>query len=192
MGVQTGIVAGPFVTIAKSCRTARLEFPPSSEVALDSTVMAQKVGSVAGVSRTAYSTVPLSLCVPAAPWMMCPLRTRRVCRSRGACTPSGVGGRTSVALPATSEGDEALVLTLPDTGDRYHVVPLMDMWTDVFASLGTRTTGNAGGTFAIVGPDWKGTLPQGVRPIVSPTEVIVVSSFHIELDGGGGLHQIGA
>jgi len=68
-------------------------------------------------------------------------------------------------------GREPLVFTLPDTGGRYHVIPFMDMWTDVFAMLGTRTTGNGGGTFALVGPRWKGTLPQGVRAIVSPTDV---------------------
>ncbi len=68
-------------------------------------------------------------------------------------------------------GSEPLILTLPDTGGRYHVIPLMDMWTDVFASLGTRTTGNGGGTFAIVGPDWKGDLPAGTGIIRSPTSV---------------------
>jgi len=68
-------------------------------------------------------------------------------------------------------GSEPLVLTLPDTAGRYHVIPLMDMWTDVFASLGTRTTGNSGGKFAIVGPDWKGKLPDGVGMIRSPTNV---------------------
>eukprot|EP01034_Spumella_vulgaris_P009741 gene9741-12359_t len=36
-------------------------------------------------------------------------------------------------------GKEPLVLTLPNTQGRYHVIPLMDMWTDVFATLGTRT-----------------------------------------------------
>lgn len=66
---------------------------------------------------------------------------------------------------------EPLVLTLPDTADRYHVIPLMDMWTDVFASLGTRTTGNGGGSYAIVGPDWTGTLPEGVGLVRSPTNV---------------------
>src|SRR3546814_14858102 len=42
-------------------------------------------------------------------------------------------------------GKEPLILTLPDTAGRYHVVPIMDMWTEVFATLGTRTTGNDGG-----------------------------------------------
>ncbi len=65
---------------------------------------------------------------------------------------------------------EPLLLTLPNTAGRYHVVPLMDMWTDVFATLGTRTTGNDGGVFAVVGPRWQGSLPKGARMIRSPTE----------------------
>src|SRR3546814_4137500 len=60
-------------------------------------------------------------------------------------------------------GKEPLILTLPDTAGRYHVVPIMDMWTEVFATLGTRTTGNDGGTVALVGPHWQGGLPQGMR-----------------------------
>lgn len=68
-------------------------------------------------------------------------------------------------------GREPLIVTLPDTGGRYHVVPIMDMWTDVFATLGSRTTGTAGGPVALVGPHWKGALPKGMRTIVSPTEI---------------------
>lgn len=67
-------------------------------------------------------------------------------------------------------GREPLILTLPDTAGRYHVIPIMDMWTDVFATLGSRTTGTGGGIFALVGPHWQGALPKGVRRIVSPTE----------------------
>lgn len=67
-------------------------------------------------------------------------------------------------------GKEPLVLTLPNTAGRYHVVPIMDMWTDVFATLGTRTTGNDGGTVALAGPRWQGVLPKGMRLIRSPTE----------------------
>lgn len=68
-------------------------------------------------------------------------------------------------------GKEPLVLTLPKTAGRYHVVPIMDMWTDVFATLGTRTTGNDGGVVALVGPHWQGSLPAGLRMIRSPTDM---------------------
>ncbi|MFT3812169.1 MAG: DUF1254 domain-containing protein [Acidovorax sp.] len=68
-------------------------------------------------------------------------------------------------------GKEPIVLTLPDTGDRYHVIPFMDMFTDVFATLGTRSNGNGGGVYALVGPRWKGQLPAGVERIDSPTDV---------------------
>ncbi|MFT3813490.1 MAG: DUF1254 domain-containing protein [Acidovorax sp.] len=67
-------------------------------------------------------------------------------------------------------GREPLVISLPDTGGRYFVVPFMDQWTDVFATLGTSTTGRATGAWALVGPHWQGKLPAGVRKIVSPTE----------------------
>ena len=44
----------------------------------------------------------------------------------------------------------------------------LDMWSDVFASRGTRTNGNGAQSFAIVGPDWQGTLPPGVDLVRSP------------------------
>ena len=47
-------------------------------------------------------------------------------------------------------GREPLLLTLSDTGNRYHVIPLYDMFTDVYATLGSRTNGNGGGTEAHV------------------------------------------
>lgn len=46
----------------------------------------------------------------------------------------------------------AVELTLPATGDRYQSVALMDMFTNNFAVLGTRTTGPDGGRFVIAGP----------------------------------------
>lgn len=67
--------------------------------------------------------------------------------------------------------EEPLVLSIPRGTERYHMMPMLDMWTDVFASPGTRTTGSAGGHFAIMGPDWSGELPAGVQGIRSPTSV---------------------
>ncbi|WP_246327223.1 DUF1254 domain-containing protein [Burkholderia guangdongensis] len=68
-------------------------------------------------------------------------------------------------------GQEPLIVSTPTVADRYFVLPIMDLWTDVFATLGTRTTGHQGIEFALVGPRWQGTLPAGMRKIVSPTDV---------------------
>lgn len=67
---------------------------------------------------------------------------------------------------------EPVILTVPDTGGRYYLVPTLDMWTDVFSSLGSRTTGTKAGHFAYVAPGWRGTLPPGVQKIVAPTPVV--------------------
>jgi hypothetical protein len=64
------------------------------------------------------------------------------------------------------------ILSVPDTADRYYVMPFMDAWTNVFATVGTRTTGNNSGEFALVGPDWQGELPEGVTRIDAPTNMV--------------------
>ncbi|WP_157802898.1 DUF1254 domain-containing protein [Compostimonas suwonensis] len=56
---------------------------------------------------------------------------------------------------------EPIVITVPPTGDRYFVIQLVDMGTDNFAYIGTRTTGRDGGDFLLVGPHYKGDLPGG-------------------------------
>ncbi|KRC74895.1 hypothetical protein D3C87_655090 [compost metagenome] len=62
-----------------------------------------------------------------------------------------------------------LIVNLPDTGGRYTVLSALDMWSDVFASRGTRTNGSGAQSFAIVGPNWQGSVPAGVDVIRSPT-----------------------
>ncbi len=66
---------------------------------------------------------------------------------------------------------EPLVVSVSDTGGRYYMLQMMDMWTDVFATPGSRTSGTKAANFAIVGRDWKGTLPDGVKQLRSPTSM---------------------
>jgi hypothetical protein len=69
-------------------------------------------------------------------------------------------------------GREPIVLSVPDTGGRYYLMPILDAWTNVFASPGARTTGTGKGAFAICGPRWKGWLPDGVKELRAPTEMV--------------------
>lgn len=67
-----------------------------------------------------------------------------------------------------------IILSLPDTNGKYYLVPALDMWTDVFCSLGSRTTGTAAGDFAFVAPGWQGMLPANVEKVNAPTSLIWV------------------
>ena len=67
---------------------------------------------------------------------------------------------------------EPWILSIPDMSDRYYMVPMLDAWTNVFQSPGTRTTGDKPQKYAITGPGWSGTLPQGVTEIKAPTTLV--------------------
>ena len=67
---------------------------------------------------------------------------------------------------------EPIVLSVPDTGGRYYLMPMLDAWTNIFASPGKRTTGTKAGHFAVTGPGWTGTLPVGVQQLKSPTNMV--------------------
>jgi hypothetical protein len=56
-----------------------------------------------------------------------------------------------------------------DTGDRYFMLPMLDMWTDVFANPGKRTTGTGAQSFVLVGPGGAGGVEVDGEVIEAPT-----------------------
>ncbi len=64
------------------------------------------------------------------------------------------------------------VVSAPDTNGRYYLLPMLDMWTDVFASPGWRTTGTQVGNFLVTPRGWAGTVPAGFTQIEAPTPYV--------------------
>jgi hypothetical protein len=61
---------------------------------------------------------------------------------------------------------EPIVLCMPAIDQaRYYDVQFVDMYTDNYAYVGTRTTGNGAGCYAVAGPDWKGETPKGIAKL---------------------------
>lgn len=68
---------------------------------------------------------------------------------------------------------EPIILHVPDTAGRYYLIPMLDAYSNEFASVGSRTTGTGAGNYAIVGPHWQGPIPSPVTGVIhAPTNTV--------------------
>lgn len=67
---------------------------------------------------------------------------------------------------------EPVVLCVPEMPkDRYYSVQLTSQYTYNFGYIGSRSTGNGSGCYAIARPGWQGSAPEGIKQVfVSGTE----------------------
>jgi hypothetical protein len=77
---------------------------------------------------------------------------------------------------------EPIVLTVPPIEkDRYFSIQLIDAYTFNFDYMGSRTTGNDGGSFLIAGPGWKGETPKGVKKVMRSETEFVFAVYRTQL-----------
>ncbi|RWU19317.1 hypothetical protein DM813_21865 [Pseudomonas alkylphenolica] len=70
--------------------------------------------------------------------------------------------------------DDPVVLQVPDFGDRYWVYALYDARSEEFSTLG-KQYGTQPGNYLVVGPNWKGTVPDGIAGVIkAPTELVAI------------------
>jgi hypothetical protein len=77
---------------------------------------------------------------------------------------------------------EPVVLTLPPIEEhRYYSVQLIDAYTQNFAYLGTRSTGNNGGHFMIAGPNWQGQQPLNIDRLLRSESNVAYALYRTQL-----------
>lgn len=77
---------------------------------------------------------------------------------------------------------EPIVLTVPAIEkERYFSIQLIDAYTFNFDYIGSRATGNAGGSYLIAGPGWKGETPNGVKKVIRSETELVLAAYRTQL-----------
>jgi hypothetical protein len=86
---------------------------------------------------------------------------------------------------------EPLVLTVPPIEqDRYYSLQFIDLYTYNIDYVGSRTTGNGGGKYLLVGPNWKGETPEGIAKVIHSDTDLALVLYRTQLKGPSDLDNV--
>jgi hypothetical protein len=86
---------------------------------------------------------------------------------------------------------EPIVLTVPQIEkERYFSIQLIDAYTFNFDYIGTRTSGNDGGSFLIAGPGWQGEMPKGVKKVIRSETELLLAGYRTQLFNPADLENV--
>lgn len=75
-------------------------------------------------------------------------------------------------------GKEPVVVSIPDTKDRYYVLNVMDAWRNIIFTAGKRATGTARQHYIFTAPGWDGKIEPGEMQVIqSPTNMVYISVY---------------
>ncbi len=77
--------------------------------------------------------------------------------------------------------EPVVIIVPPIDEDRYYSIQLLDQYTYIFDYIGSRTTGNGGGTYLVAGPSWKGKIPKGIDKVFYSETELAVAVFRTQL-----------
>ena len=70
---------------------------------------------------------------------------------------------------------------------RYFSIQLIDAYTHNFDYIGSRATGNEGGSFLIAGPCWKCEAPKGLKKVIRAATELLLAVYRTQLFNPGDL-----
>ena len=128
--------------------------------------------------RTTVAVGPKPKVAPNELWRLPNIATPQIAAEAGYVTPNV---NTIYGFGFMDLGQEPIILSTPDSQGRYYMVELVDMWNNAFAYAAGKEAGYKGGKYALVGPGWKGELPDDVNRIDCPTRwVLIQPRVHVK------------
>ena len=86
---------------------------------------------------------------------------------------------------------EPMVISVPMTEkDRYYSLQFIDGNTYNFGYIGTRATGTEAGDYLVVGPDWKGGTPSGIKKVFRSTTPFTLAVIRTQLFNPGDMPNV--